>query len=247
MWVCDLCLEVNDDEHAKCIKCGEPKAPTLKLADEIKQIQDTATLGYKPVAAGYIPTTSLVIPNSTTVAPKLVRSGLIALAVGWAILVTVLVFSIVNPPAPAPAPSVSAGVGTVSTGLSPEFIRDRQILRIFLVIILPLFVLFIPSTHWEFNPKSGLLIRSRGNLLSRSEDGVWDLGNIAKVHVGEITATSAGKYAGDSDGMNLLLTIQLVFKNDDTLNIGPELRDDKWVQEKVDEINRFLHKWQRQL
>jgi len=243
MWVCDLCLEVNDDEHAKCIKCGEPKAPTLKLAEEIKQVQDTATLGYKPVAAGYIPTTSLVVPNSTTVSPNLVRNGLIALAVGWAILVTVLVFSIVNPPVPAASPAAIAGGGTASAGLSPEFIRDRQILRVFLVIILPLFVLFIPSTHWEFNPKSGMLIRSRGNLLSRSEDGVWDLGNIAKVHVGEITATSSG----DNDGMNLVLTIQLVFKNDDTLNIGPELRDDKWVQVKVDEINRFLHKWQRQL
>jgi hypothetical protein len=38
-----------------------------------------------------------------------------------------------------------------------------------------------------------------------------------------------------------------VFQNDDTLNIGPEVRDDKWAQAKVDEINRFLHKWQRQL
>ena len=243
MWVCDLCLEVNDNEHVKCIKCGEARPPQLKLADEIRETQKPASTDFRNTAANYIPKTPLIIPNSTTVSPALVRGGIITMAIGWLILVAILAFSLVNPPTVSPTASASAASAAAQT----EFVRDRQILRIFLVIVLPLFVLFIPSTHWEFNPKSGLLIRSRGNLLSRSEDGVWDMSNIAKVHVGEINSTSAASYGGDTDGFNLVLTIQIVFKNDDTLNIGPELKDDKWVQVKVDEINRFLHKWQRQL
>jgi len=86
-------------------------------------------------------------------------------------------------------------------------------------------------------------------MLSRREDGVWDMASIDKVHVGEISAAAASTRhtSGDGDGFNVLLTVQIVFKNEDTLNIGPELSDGNWAQRKVDEINRFLHKWQRQL
>jgi len=254
MWVCDLCLEVNDNEHVKCIKCGEPKAPELKLADEIRDLQQPPPDGHRPEAAGYIPTSPLIVPSSTTVSPSLVRGGFITLAVGWAILVAVLLFSIAKPPTPSttvtPAGAASTATSSApSSAASAEFIRDRQLLRVFLVIVLPLAVLFIPSTHWEFNPKSGLLIRSRGNMLSRREDGVWDMASIDKVHVGEISAAAASTRhtSGDGDGFNVLLTVQIVFKNEDTLNIGPELSDGNWAQRKVDEINRFLHKWQRQL
>jgi hypothetical protein len=246
MWICDLCLEVNDDDHTKCIKCGEDKAPQVKLADEIRSVQQSSAFGVTPVAQAYLPTTSLIIPSSTTVSPKLVRGGLITLAAGWVILLIVLAFSVVNPPVPASNPGATAS----SIAASTTFVRDRQILRIFLVIVLPLAVLFVPSTHWEFNPKSGLLIRSRGNMISRSEDGVWDLQSIEKAHVGEISAINASGGKGitsDPDGFNILLTIQLVFKNNETLNIGPEVRSDTWPQQKADEINRFLHKWQRQL
>ena len=245
MWVCDLCLEVNDNEHVKCIKCGEPKAPELKLADEIRDLQQPPPDGRRPEAAGYVPTTPLIIPNSTTVSPSLVRAGIITMALGWLILVGILVFSLTNPPAVPPITASMSAAAANASAAHAEFLRDRQILRIFLVIILPLFVLFIPSTHWEFNPKSGLLIRSRGNMLSRREDGVWDMANIDKVHVGELTSTSGGGI-NNTDGFNVVLTIQLIFKNEDTLNIGPELSNDRWIQKKVDEINRFLHKWQRQ-
>ena len=105
MWVCDLCLEVNDDEHAKCIKCGEPKAPELRLADEIRDLQQPPPDGRRPEAAGYVPTTPLIIPNSTTVSPSLVRTGIIILALGWLILVGVLVFSIADPPVVSPLTS----------------------------------------------------------------------------------------------------------------------------------------------
>ena len=55
--------------------------------------------------------------------------------------------------------------------------------------------------------------------------------NIDKVHVGELTSTSGGGI-NNTDGFNVVLTIQLVFKNEDTLNIGPELSNDPMGTEK---------------
>lgn len=238
MWICDNCLEINDDQATLCAKCGEDRPHDLSLKEEIAALKGgVPTLSSSTLSSTQVDL--LIVDESTNSSPTVIRIGLVLIGMTWITVVIWLLLPIVG----------LAGNATGTTMALQHPLKSGALIPLFIVVMLPLLILIVPTTRWEFDPSSATLTRTRGNQLGRKDEAVYDLNNILEARISErssdIEAHSRGGSGSDSDGFNLTFGVELVLKDGHSISLGPRANDVPAAERRVQQINHFLHRWQR--